>query len=121
MVEVLNILKNDSQLISYIGTAANIYPTETSYTGECLIYRIVPLSDDAITQVNRFEIQIISNSMAKAIDIEKRVKRLILTLADTPLTTKILKVVQNGGGTLYDSERKKHHRTLFFEILSRSE
>ncbi len=121
MVEVLNILKDDSQLISYIGTAANIYPMETSYTGECMIYEIVPLSDDKITQKNRIQIHVITNTMAKAIDIEKRVKQLILTLADTPLTTNVLKVVQNGGGTLYDSERKKHHRLLYFEILSRSE
>jgi hypothetical protein len=121
MINVLNILKNDSVLVNYIGSAANIYPVETDYTGECIIYEIVPLSDDKITQKNRLQIHIISKTMAKAIDIEKRVKQLILTLADTPLTTKILKVVMNGGGSLYDGERKKHHRILYFEILSRSE
>ena len=120
MVELLDILKNDSQLISYIGTAANIYPMATSYTGECIVYKLVPLTDDGIKQHNRFEVQIIANTMAKTIDIEKRVKQLILTKADTPLTNNILKVVMNGGGTFYDVERNKHHRQLFFEILSRS-
>lgn len=121
MVDILNILKNDTQLINLIGTAANIYPMETSYTGECIVYEIVPLSDDRITQQNRLQIHAISYTMAKAIAIEKRVKQLILTLADTPLTTNILKVVMNGGGSLYDGEHKKHHRILYFEILSRSE
>lgn len=120
MVEILNILKNDSQLINYIGTAANIYPMETSYTGECILYEYVPLADDKITQSNRLLLTIISNTMAKAIDIEKRVKQLILTKADTPLTNNIKKVSQNGGGSLFDSERKKHHRLLYFEIISRS-
>jgi len=121
MVDILNILKTDNQLISLIGSAANIYPMETTYTGECIIYEIVPLSDDRITQHNRLQIHIIAKTMAKAIDIEKRVKQLILTMADTPLTTNILKVILNGGGTLYDGERQKHHRILYFEILSRSE
>lgn len=122
--EILNILKADKKLMALInGTAANphIYPIETDYLGDCLVYDYHTFSADKITEAKRLEIVIIAKTLSKTLEIENELKRLILTLADKPLTTNILRVEINGGGSLYDNERLMNHRILYFDLISRSE
>lgn len=122
--EILNILKADKKLMALInGTADNphIYPIETDYLGDCLVYDYHTFSADKITEAKRLEIVIIAKTLSKTLEIENELKRLILTLADKPLTTNILKVEINGGGSLYDNERLMNHRILYFDLISRSE
>ena len=122
--EILNILKADKKLMALInGTAANphIYPIETDYLGDCLVYDYRTFSADKITEAKRLEIVIIAKTLSKTLEIENELKRLILTLADKPLTTNILRVEINGGGSLYDNERLMNHRILYFDLISRSE
>lgn len=122
--EILNILKADKKLMALInGTAANphIYPIETDYLGDCLVYDYHTFSADKITEAKRLEIIIIAKTLSKTLEIENELKRLILTLADKPLTTNILRVEINGGGSLYDNERLMNHRILYFDLISRSE
>lgn len=122
--EILNILKADKKLMALInGTTANphIYPIETDYLGDCLVYDYHTFSADKITEAKRLEIVIIAKTLSKTLEIENELKRLILTLADKPLTTNILRVEINGGGSLYDNERLMNHRILYFDIISRSE
>lgn len=122
--EILNILKADKKLMELInGSAANphIYPIETDYLGDCLVYDYHTFSADKITEAKRLEIVIIAKTLSKTLEIENELKRLILTLADKPLTTNILRVEINGGGSLYDNERLMNHRILYFDIISRSE
>lgn len=122
--EILNILKADKKLMELInGSAANphIYPIETDYLGDCLVYDYHTFSADKITEAKRLEIVIIAKTLSKTLEIENELKRLILTLADKPLTTNILRVEINGGGSLYDNERLMNHRILYFDLISRSE
>ena len=122
--EILNILKADKKLMELInGSAANphIYPIETDYLGDCLVYDYHTFSADKITESKRLEIVIIAKTLSKTLEIENELKRLILTLADKPLTTNILRVEINGGGSLYDNERLMNHRILYFDLISRSE
>ena len=122
--EILEILETDNKLMGLIdGTAADphIYPIETDYLGECLLYDYHTFSADKITEGKRLQITIIAKTLGKTIEIENQLKRLIITLADKPLTNNILQVEVNGGGSLYDNERKMNHRILYFDILSRSE
>lgn len=122
--EILNILKTDKKLMELInGSAANphIYPIETDYLGDCLVYDYHTFSADKITEAKRLEIVIIAKTLSKTLEIENELKRLILTLADKPLTTNILRVEINGGGSLYDNERLMNHRILYFDLISRSE
>lgn len=122
--EILNILKADKKLMELIdGSAENphIYPIETDYLGDCLVYDYHTFSADKITEAKRLEIVIIAKTLSKTLEIENELKRLILTLADKPLTTNILRVEINGGGSLYDNERLMNHRILYFDIISRSE
>ena len=122
--EILNILKADKKLMELInGSAENphIYPIETDYLGDCLVYDYHTFSADQITEAKRLEIVIIAKTLSKTLEIENELKRLILTLADKPLTTNILRVEINGGGSLYDNERLMNHRILYFDLISRSE
>ena len=122
--EILNILKADKKLMELInGSAENphIYPIETDYLGDCLLYDYHTFSADKITEAKRLEIVIIAKTLSKTLEIENELKRLILTLADKPLTTNILRVEINGGGSLYDNERLMNHRILYFDLISRSE
>ena len=122
--EILNILKADKKLMELInGSAANphIYPIETDYLGDCLVYDYHTFSADKITEAKRLEIVIIAKTLSNTLEIENELKRLILTLADKPLTTNILRVEINGGGSLYDNERLMNHRILYFDLISRSE
>ena len=122
--EILNILKADKKLMELInGSAENphIYPIETDYLGDCLVYDYHTFSADKITEAKRLEIVIIAKTLSKTLEIENQLKRLILTLADKPLTTNILRVEINGGGSLYDNERLMNHRILYFDLISRSE
>lgn len=122
--EILNILKADKKLMELInGSAENphIYPIETDYLGDCLVYDYHTFSADKITEAKRLEIVIIAKTLSKTLEIENELKRLILTLADKPLTTNILRVEINGGGSLYDNERLMNHRILYFDLISRSE
>ena len=122
--EILNILKADKKLMELInGSAENphIYPIETDYLGDCLVYDYHTFSADKITEAKRLEIVIIAKTLSKTLEIENELKRLILTLADKPLTTNILRVEINGGGSLYDNERIMNHRILYFDLISRSE
>lgn len=122
--EILNILKADKKLMELIdGSAENphIYPIETDYLGDCLVYDYHTFSADKITEAKRLEIVIIAKTLSKTLKIENELKRLILTLADKPLTTNILRVEINGGGSLYDNERLMNHRILYFDLISRSE
>lgn len=122
--EILNILKADKKLMELInGSAENphIYPIETDYLGDCLVYDYHTFSADKITEAKRLEIVIIAKTLSKTLEIENELKRLILTLADKSLTTNILRVEINGGGSLYDNERLMNHRILYFDLISRSE
>ena len=122
--EILNILKADKKLMELIGGSAenpHIYPIETDYLGDCLVYDYHTFSADKITEAKRLEIVIIAKTLSKTLEIENELKRLILTLADKPLTTNILRVEINGGGSLYDNERLMNHRILYFDLISRSE
>lgn len=124
ILSIINILQNNSTIKTLLdGTAADyhIYPLETTYLGDCIVYDCVPVSDDKIQRRDRLQIVVIAATLSKAIEIEEAVKNALLTFGDNSLTNNILKVQQNGGGSLYDSARKKNHRILYFDIITRRE
>jgi len=122
--EAIDILRADGQLLSLIdGNPANyhIYPLNTSYTGDCILYDGMTIAEDKLTATIRLQLTIIADTTAKTLEIEQRVKHLLLTFGDEPLTSNILKVEVNGGGTMYDDARQKHHRILYLQLKTRSE
>ena len=117
--EIITILNDSNELQALIGD--NIYPYTTNYNGECIIYQIIPQSDDKVVNGVRVQISIITETLDKALSIEKIIKHLLLTIGDEPLTNNILQVVQNGGGSIYDYGRCKYHHYIFLDIIGRSD
>ena len=118
---IVAILNADEQLITLLNGKAAIYPLSTSDLGTCIVYDCHSLSDDKVKRTDRLQLTIIADTLAKSLAIESRVKTLLLTFADLPLNDQILQVEVNGGGSLYDEARKKNHRIIYFNIVSRSE
>lgn len=118
--EIVSILNNSDVLISLLG-GEHIYPYHTSYLGECVIFQVTPQLDNKAHQTLRVQLSIIAKTFAKALEIEKVIKQLLLTLGDEPLTTNILQVEANGGGSLYDYNRQMYHHYIFLDINCRSE
>ena len=122
--EILTALKDNTTLASLLSATtqeSRIYATHTDYLGNCIVYSEYTTSANKITEITRLTINIIADTLAKTHSIESEVKESLLTLADNPLTTNILQVGLSGGGSIYDYDRQKHHRTLYFTIISRSE
>ena len=120
--EIISLLSADSTIKTLLGAITGdtrIYPLETKSLNDCIIYKHIPVSDDGIKTIDRLEITIIASTYAKSLQIEDRVKSILLTKGDTPLNTSILEIELNGGGALYDGERNKVHRILFLNILYR--
>lgn len=117
MLELIQVMLNDDDLKKLVGS--NIYPTQTDYLGNCILYSFHTTMSDKITETCRLQITIIAGTTAETVQIEERIKQLLLTLGDNQLTNDILQVELNGGGTLYDNDRRKLHRILYFNILKR--
>lgn len=121
MIEyIVSLLKNDKRLVELIGEN-NIYPIQTEYLGDCVIYDAYTTSHNKIIQETRFQVTIVASKLSTTLAIEQEIEKLMLTLGDTPLSNTILQVEANGGGSLYDNNRRKNHRIIYFNILSRSE
>lgn len=118
MREIIDILKNSAALRPLIGD--NIYPNFTTYLGDCIVYTWNTTYNDRAVKRQRLKITIIASDLEKAEAIETEVGALLLTLGDAPLTRNIVSVKQNGGGDLYDTDRKKNHRIMYFDTTMRS-
>lgn len=118
--EIVYILNNSSSLISLLG-GCHIYPYTTDYLGECVLYQVIPQSDNKCVNKERIQLSVIAETLEKALAVEKLLKQLLLTISDEPLTSKVLQVEQNGGGSLYDYGRCKYHHYIFLDITGRSE
>lgn len=118
--ELVSIMNNSNDLVSLLN-GQHIYPYLTDYLGECVIYQITPQIDNKAHQTLRVQLSIITETLSKALEIEKVLKQLLLTIGDQPLTDNILQVEANGGGSLYDYNRQKYHHYIYLDIVCRSE
>lgn len=120
--EIIGKLSNDLILKALIGGTeedSHIYPLNSFINDDCIVYKHIPVSDDGIKSIDRLEITINTTSYSNSLEIENRIKDLILTVGDKPFSNSILEIELNGGGALYDGKRDKVQRILFFNILYR--
>lgn len=120
IIDLLAVLRTNSKLTTLLG-GEHIYAKHTDYLGNCVIYDDYTTAANKITENTRLTITLVADRLSLVHSLAKEVKDSILTLADGQLTNTILQVELNGGGSLYDYDRQKHHRTLYFTIISRSE
>lgn len=114
--EIIGLLRNDEGLISLLG-GQHVYATPCTYKGNCIVYDWVPVSSDKIKGTDKLEVNIVVDTVEQAAEIESRLKEILLTFGDEPLSQNIREVFLNGGGSLFDESRQKIHRILYFYIL----
>lgn len=110
---------NDEQLKSLV---SGIYPFgEGSNVSECIVYEFYTVSDNGIKTTDVLMIDAIGFSIGKSLAIIERVKSLLLTLGDAKLTNKVLKVEQNGGGSLKNvvGNKTMYYQKATFNITRR--
>lgn len=120
IIDLLAVLRANSKLTDLLG-GEHIYAKHTDYLGNCVIYDDYTTAANKITENTRLTITLVADRLSLIHSLAEEVKDSLLTLADNRLTNSILQVELNGGGSLYDYDRQKHHRTLYFTIISRSE
>ena len=116
--EIVSILRNDEGLTQLLN-CNHVYASPCTFKGDCIVYNLVPVNADKIKTTDKLEIQIITDTILKGAAIESRIKELLLTFGDEPLTANIREVYLNGGGSLFDEERQKNHKILYFYILTK--
>lgn len=118
--DIIALLSADTTLTGLLGTG-NIYPTETTYLGDCVLYDWYVTGSDGTVVTSRLELTAIAGTLSTSLAIERRIDKLLITPDDRPLMDGVTKVIRNGGGSIRDAARKKYHRYLYFDISSKGE
>lgn len=98
MDEIIKLLMADAELKKLVN--GNIFPFGEATLSECLIYEFYTTQDNGIKATDTLMVTAVGYSISKSLAVLERVKAIITTLGDTPLTIHILKVSQNGGGSM---------------------
>ena len=121
-MNVINILKEDSALAALLGTTeadSCIYPFFSDEVKDCFVYSYSDVSADGVKRTRKLELTAISRSYKKALEMQGRAQALLITLGDAPLLPDVLKVVLNGGGSLYNEVTETYHVKGYFYLTER--
>ena len=125
---ILTILTEDDALRLLFGRPAKgkgtaltwLYLRETTDLRDCMLYDYFTTGADGAVERGRMQLTIIAETPALIRKVELRVKQLLLKPDDRPLRgNRVLKCVQNGGGSLTDTDRNKIHQYLYFDLVGR--
>ena len=118
-LEVLALLKGCKELTDLLG-GSKIYPYDTEEINS-MFYKVVPLTSNGTKETYRLELTSIMEDDYKALQIREILKKLLITVGDTPLTSTILKVVQNGGSTpIFNAQTQTFNTKINFEMIRRA-
>lgn len=121
MEEIITLLLADTDLETLLG-GKKIYPFGLGSTvEECVLYEFYTVSDNGKRAIDALTVKVIAYNLDKALTLQERVKGLILTLGNTPLTLNILKVEQNGGSSMSNliNGKPMFHFGMNFNIVRR--
>lgn len=96
-----------------------VKPFGTEIIEDCILYKLVPVSNDGVKQQDRLEITVISTDLLTAYTMLENVKKAILTIGDEKINDDILEISLNGGGSLENIETKTYHLKAYFIVKSR--
>lgn len=117
ITEIRTILLADHELTSIV---KGVVPKPTKRIDNVIMYEVTPISNDGIKQQRRVQLTTVCDTEEQWDVVYDRICELLVTKDDRPLTDKILSVAVNGGGSLYDTDRNKYHKTIFLIITTRS-
>lgn len=110
------------RIIKAIESATGLFvkPLKTDKVEECVVYAIVPQTDDGAVATYRLELRIITNTVAKGEEVKSAILSTLLTVGDIPKHG-YNECYLNGGGQLYDADTKTVHTLLYLYITKKSE
>ncbi|MBP3889500.1 MAG: hypothetical protein J6F30_17895 [Cellulosilyticum sp.] len=119
MDEVIAILIQD-EVLKRLGIKI-YHESERPSIQECLVYDFYNIQDNGIKAIDTLNITCIAFDLDKSLAIIEQVKRLLITIGDNPLSNKIIKVTQNGGGYISNKMTNQtiHHQKAIFHITRR--
>lgn len=82
--------------------------------GECAVYDWYTTGWDGVKRDIMLKVTIFAFSMARALELQEKLERALVTFGDRPLTETATQCRQNGGGWLMDGDR--HCRISYFEL-----
>lgn len=103
------------QLLTAIekATGCVLYPISSTDKGEQIIYNVTPIADDGIKKTYRFELNIVSTTLARVEEIDAEIRQALLGKGDSK-PNNVLNIEVNGGGTL--TSEVGIHRLLYFIV-----
>ena len=87
---------------------------------ECLIYTMVPQTDDGAVQTWRLELRLITKTLAKADELKTKILSALVNKGDSQKIKGILDCRLNGGGCMEDPN-KTIHTIMYLYITEKSE
>ena len=119
MEEVIQRLLNDVDLQNLTG--GQIRRFGDLPLGKGLVYEFSTVSSNGVVANDRLTITAVSYSINDSITILDRVKKILITIGDTPFSQSVKKIVQNGGGSAKNAVNGKEmfHFTAIFYITRR--
>lgn len=109
--DILKLLREETGLFTY--------PFSAPAVEECLVYDLVPISDNGVRKESRLEIRIIAFSLKKAEQIDEQIRKLLLDIGDNNKIDGLSSIKITGGGTMQDLGTNTVHRFLFFNLIYR--
>ena len=106
---------NDTDLLAL--TNGQIRPFGTLPLGKGLTYEFSMNSSNGIKATDRLSVTSVAYSIDESLQILSRVKKLLITIGDTPFSQSIKKIVQNGGGSasnVVDGKTMYHFTAIFY-------
>lgn len=117
-IELLNLMLGCVALTDIVGKRITPYHTDKVNS---LFYNVTPLSSDGTKERYRLETTAIFEDDYKALQVREELKKLFITIGDTPLTENILKCVQNGGSKpIFNGTNNTYTIKTIFEMIRRA-
>ncbi|MHC1750733.1 MAG: hypothetical protein AB9856_20870 [Cellulosilyticaceae bacterium] len=117
--EILELLKNDIELKELLKPTMKDSKIHMFSATQGINYKWVQLTSDGIKTQSRLEITAIHADFETATKIVERVKKILLTIGDTPLSSRVLSIAQNGGGCLENPDTHDINLLCFFIVKSK--
>jgi len=105
------------KILLSLGYPVKPYATDT--IEDCILYKLVPVSNDGVKQQDRLEITVISTNLLTAQQMIEKIKCALLTIGDTQFNNDILEISLNGGGSLENVETNTYHLKAYFIMTSK--
>lgn len=120
--EILCLMKTNDELNALLNATDDdpkIYPFGADRVKDCIVYKLIPQTDDGIKEQSRLEITIITHDIELGLNILEELKNILVTVGDQSKTSNILEISLNGGGCLENLETNTIHHKAYFIIKSR--